>query len=206
MCRKSAAEFANTGSPRWPAASSHGPSPWPAAGSGQTSGSWLRYGSDGTLCWRQRCELLRELCIMTGGWGKLPYSLHSLVDISPVPPAASGEHLGHSVIHASHSHPHRVVSASLLLHSHHSDVGVPPVAVISVVNEARRLASQKSQRLLGQQSPGGLHDSAETLESEREWPKSFLLSALNCDGYLPWQSVYIQPSVAAWRCPVSSIF
>lgn len=50
MCVKSAAEYANTGSPRWPAASLRGPSPWPAAGSGQTSGSWPRYDSGGTLC------------------------------------------------------------------------------------------------------------------------------------------------------------
>lgn len=39
--------------------------------------------------------------------GKLPYSLHSLVDVSPIPPAASGEHLGRSVIHASQSHQFR---------------------------------------------------------------------------------------------------
>lgn len=48
--------------------------------------------------------------------------------------------------------------------AYHCNVGVAPVAVIAVVNEARRLASQKIQRLLGQQSPGGLHDSAETSE------------------------------------------
>lgn len=55
--------FANTGSPHWPAASSRGPSPRPAAGSGQTSGSLPRYGSGGTLCWRQRRQLLHALYV-----------------------------------------------------------------------------------------------------------------------------------------------
>lgn len=60
--------FANTGSLQWPAASSRGPSPWPAAGSGQTSGSLPRYGSGGTLCWRQRPQLLHALYGMTERW------------------------------------------------------------------------------------------------------------------------------------------
>lgn len=95
--------------------------------------------------------------------GKVPYSLNSLVDVSPIPPAASGEHLESTWVTFTSPQSQFLLSRS---HSHHSDVGVPPVAVISMVNEARRLASQKSQSLLGQQSPGGLHDSAETSESE----------------------------------------
>lgn len=197
--------FANTGSPHWPAASSRGPSPWPAAGSGQTSGSLPRYGSGGTLCWRQRRQLLHALYVMTERWEN--FHTHYTPSWTSVPShQPHPENTWATAWFTRHNHI-PIVSwvRSFFLSAYHCNVGVPPVAVISVVNKARRLASQKSQRLLGQQSPGGLHDSAETSE-RREWWNSFLLSAFAWDSDLPGQSVYIHPNVATWRCHVSSIF
>lgn len=61
--------FANrpTGCLQWPAASSCGPSHSSAVGSEQTSGSVHRYGSGGTWCWRQGCQLLSHArqCVHT---------------------------------------------------------------------------------------------------------------------------------------------
>lgn len=96
-----------TGSPQSQAASSCGPSRAFAVDLEQRSGSERRCGSGGTWCWGQRGKVASlhgdtlEECVTF--W----YSLHSLVDISPVPPAAAWENLDDIVIHKSQSRPNQ---------------------------------------------------------------------------------------------------
>ena len=47
--------------------------------------------------------------------------------------------------------------AILRQYTHHCDVGVPPIAVVSLVHEGCRLTSEHVQGLFGEDGPAGEH-------------------------------------------------
>lgn len=152
-----------TGSLQRQAAFSCGRSHASAVDLERTSGSGHRCGSGGTWCWGQSCELpcVRVNSIMHISWSQQEwYSLNPLMDISPVPPAASWENLKH-MDSPNNNHTHAHGSASFhrfICNTYHCNISISPVAVVTVVHKAGRLARKNSQCLFWQQSPGCQHD------------------------------------------------
>lgn len=158
-----------TGSRQRQVVFSHGPSHASAADLEQTSGSERRYGSGGTWCWGQSCKITISVWWNAINWHFCPElcspDTHYTPSWTSVP--SHQPHPEKTCNTLGFTNPHNNIfstfffflsDAVLICFTYHCNIGISPVAIVTMVNKAGRLTRENSQCLFWQQSPGCQHD------------------------------------------------